>query len=99
MGWLSDLPKAHITGVSRYYDQREDPDDADAKQVQLHEVTVKEYRGITYACAYANSTPATYSNGTRSFEIQGNEAGGYTLIETIDMTTGPWVTVEYTAGG
>jgi len=96
MSWSSSLPEAHITGVSRYYDQREDPDDADAKQVQLHEVTVKEYRGLTYTCAYDNSTPATYSNGTRTFEIQAIEGGGYNLIETIDLVVGDWITVEYT---
>ena len=96
MSWLGTLPEAHIVNVDRYYDQREDPDNADAKQVQLHEVTVKEYRGLTYACAYANSTPATYTNGTRAFQIVDNGGFGYTLVETIDMTVGDWITVEYT---
>jgi hypothetical protein len=99
MGWLSSLPTGHVTRVAKYYDQRTDPDDEDAVQVQLHEVVVTEYRGLTYATALAAMTAAQYSNGSLASEIAAGEAGSYTLITTLDYTIGDWYSTKYTAGG
>lgn len=96
MSWLSALPAGHVVREANYYDKREDPSDPDAVQVQLHTVVVTEYRGLTLACAQANDTPETYANGSLSFEIVAIEGGGYTLIKTLDYTTGDWVSTKYT---
>lgn len=96
MAWLSVLPTGHVVSVRNYYDMRTDPDDETAVQVQLHTVVITEYRGLTYACATANDTPATYANGYKAYEVVAIEGGGYNLIETLDYTTGDWASTKYT---
>ena len=94
MSWLSALPTEHITSYSQYYDLRTSPSDEDKWQAQLHEITVKEYRGLTYTCAFENCKAEAYSNGTKSASMTAIEGGGYTLIITWDYSSGPWVNIS-----
>ena len=94
MSWLNTLPAEHITTFSQYYDIRTNPNDEDKLQAQLHEVTTKEYRGLTYACALANCTGAAYSNGTKTAVMNAIDGGGYTLTITLDYSSGPWVNIS-----
>ena len=79
---------------SSYYDLRTSPTDSNKTQAQNHEVTTKEYRGLTYACALANCTSAAYSNGTKSAVMNATDGGGYTLTITWDYSVGSWVNIS-----
>lgn len=94
MSWLITLPEEHITSFSQYYDLRTNPNDEDKWQAQMHEVTVKEYRGLTYAVAFANCTAEAYANGTKSASMSAIDGGGYNLIVTYDYTVGDWVNIS-----
>lgn len=95
MAWLSSLPTGHVTSRSKYYDRREDPDDPDGIQVQLHLVKVTEYRGVTYAVADARNASASTATSL-SVEIQAIDGGGYNVIETEDIIGGDWISLKYT---
>lgn len=97
LGWESvTLPDPHILSVDYYFDQRVPEDDEDAIEMQQHQVVVKEYRGLTYALADSSAVPVVYSNGYKTFSVQAIPAGGYNLVEVIDMTVGGWIKVKYT---
>lgn len=95
MAWLETLPEAHVTRSADYFDMREDPLDPDGVEVQRHTVVVSEYVGVTKAVADAVE-PATYANGTLAVERVSIGAGGYTVITTLDYTTGDWTATKYT---
>lgn len=92
MAWLSSINQQNqITrSISKYYETRQKPDNANIIQVREVQEYVYEYPGLTIETATQFSSPSATETETTSVQITATGGGGYTLTLSIRTIVGDW---------